>query len=425
MSNGGKIGIIAGAILVFTVILYFVSRDANETYVTDDWTETYDTEDRGPYGTYMLKELLDTNGMFGEFLAFDTPLEESLEDDPDINDIYFFVGGQNYLSDSSTNYLLDFVANGNSAFIATEIFPYELRAKLFYDPDWIFEEDVTDSTIHFKFRHSDLRSKRYTFDYINNNEKKLHDWKIFDTNEFLYTAPDSLYILGTTSKEEANFVKLTYGDGALYLVSTPYLFTNVAMMRRDGFQYAENVLRHIPPGRVQWDRYNLHYRFRMNNIEGDGGGGDGEDRKSIMQFIMDNPPLLWAFLVLLIAAILYAIFKGKRMQRIVPATESKENTSLQYINTLSSLYLQERKHSKLVRLMEKTFLNFIANRYYIHTQKINDKFIDKLAMKSHVPREELIEIFDTFDRLKNQPIVSDEALVSLYKLIDNFYKTCS
>lgn len=424
MSKSGKIGIIAGAVIVFTVILYFIAGDSDETYLSDNWVKTYDTEDRGPYGTYMLKELLDTNGMFGEFLAFNAPLEESLEDDPEINDIYFFVGGKNHLTDSSTNYLLDFVANGNSAFIATETFPYELRAHLFYDPDWIYEEGVIDSTLHLKFTHPDLEAKRYTFDYINNNEKENHLWQMFDTEEFLYSAPDSLYILGSTSKEDVNFVKLTYGDGALYLISTPYMFTNVAMMRRDGFQYAENVLRHVPPGRVQWDRYNLRYHDNQSENESDNGNG-GEKRDSILQFITDNPPLFWAFIVLLSAAILYALFKGKRMQRIVPARESKENTSLQYINTLSSLYLQEKKHSKLVRLMEKTFLNFIANRYYIHSQKINDKFIDKLAMKSLVPKAELEIIFDTFDRLKNQPIVSDEELVSLYKLIENFYKTCS
>jgi hypothetical protein len=86
--------------------------------------------------------------------------------------------------------------------------------------------------------------------------------------------------------------------------------------------------------------------------------------------------------------------------------------------------LQEKKHRKLVRLMEKTFLNFIANRYYIHTQKINDKFIDKLVMKSQVSKKELKHIFETFDQLKNQAIVSDDELVSLYKLIENFYKTC-
>ncbi|MGB1104197.1 MAG: DUF4350 domain-containing protein [Crocinitomicaceae bacterium] len=424
MSKTGKIGIIAGAVVLFTVILYFVAGRGEETYVSDNWLESYQPNDKGPYGTYVLKELLDTQDLFGNFLELNSCLEESLEDDPDINDIYFFVGGKNYLTDSSTNYLMDFVAAGNTAFIATESFPYELRARLFYDADWIFNEDIYDSTLYLKFEHPDLSAKRYQFDYIYNNELSIHIWKTFDTEEFLYVAPDTLETLGATSKNEVNFVKLSIGDGALFLISTPYVFTNVAMMRRDGFQYAENVLRHVPPGRVQWDRYSLDYYYESNSSDGEGGGNNGQKRESILQFITNNPPLFWAFIVLVVAAILYALFKGKRMQRIVPATESRENTSLQYINTLSSLYLQEKKHRKLVRLMEKTFLNFIANRYYIHTQKINDKFIDKLVLKSQVSREELEHIFETFDQLQRQTVVSDEELVSLYKLIENFYKTC-
>ena len=143
-----------------------------------------------------------------------------------------------------------------------------------------------------------------------------------------------------------------------------------------------------------------------------------------MQFIMANPPLLWAFLVLLIGAVLYALFKGKRMQKVVPATESKENMSLQYINTLSSLYLQEKKHNKLIRLKEKTFLNFIADHYYIQSSKIDDKFFNKVAQKSHVPRAKIVDIFKSFDELEKAVEVSDEALIGLHQKIENFYKTC-
>jgi hypothetical protein len=68
LSKASKIGIIGGAVILFTVILYFVAVPREETYVSDDWFETYQPNDKGPYGTYMLKELLDTNGMFGNFL---------------------------------------------------------------------------------------------------------------------------------------------------------------------------------------------------------------------------------------------------------------------------------------------------------------------------------------------------------------------
>jgi hypothetical protein len=192
-------------------------------------------------------------------------------------------------------------------------------------------------------------------------------------------------------------------------------------MKKDGFDYAEKVLRHIPPGRVQWDRYNLE-EHNLDD-EGDGNGG-AEKRQSILQFILAHPPLAWATVLLLIGAFLYAVFKGKRMQKVIPAAESKENTSLGYINTLSSLYLQENKHQKLIRLKERTFLNFIADHYYIVSKEADEKFISKVALKSQIEKEKIAEIFKLFRTLENLPEVSDDQLILLHQKIEYFYKKC-
>ena len=92
MGKWGKIAIIGGVVLILVALLYYFSfRQKEETYITDNWNMTYDPADKGPYGTYMLKELLDTTGLFGNFLELDDNLEEILEDNSKANDIYFFV----------------------------------------------------------------------------------------------------------------------------------------------------------------------------------------------------------------------------------------------------------------------------------------------------------------------------------------------
>jgi len=426
LSKSAKISIIGGVVLILVVLLYiFGFKDKDETYISDNWSLTYDPDDRGPYGTYMLKELLDTTGLFGNFLELNEDLRETLKDDPEINDIYFFVGSKNHLSDSSTQFLLDFVREGNTALMAASSFPNELLDVICYDRDVFFETDnVIDSVQYFKFEHSNFRGKRYSFSYINNNEIRLKTWKYFDQDAIvLEEEEDSLIFLGSNTEDKVNFLKINYGEGQIYLHSTPYSFTNVSMVKREGFQYAENVLKHIPPGRVQWDYYNINWHSNSNTQNNDNGGG-GESRRSMLEFIVKNPPLLWALLLLLGGAILYAFFKGKRMQKIIRATESKENMSLKYIDTLSSLYLQEKKHSKLVKLKEKTFLNFIAEHYYIQTNKADEKFIEKVAIKSNVPKEQIGNIFKSFSKLEKQPEVSDQALIELHQKIENFYKTC-
>ena len=425
MNKTSKILIIAGVVLVFVLLLYyFGGSEPEDTYITDDWTETYDPADKGPYGTYMLKELLDTAGLFGNFLELDKDLPEVLEDDPDVNDIYFFVGAINYLDYNSSEFLHSFLEKGNTAFISCEAFPANFLSRFAYADSLVNETGVFDTTQHFKFTNADLVSKRYSSTYIYNNKTEYRNWYYMDTSAHYIYSPDTMYILGANTKNQPNFIKIKYGEGLIYLHSTPYLFTNISLMKRDGFEYAEKILRHIPPGRIQWDRYNLSYRYE--NFDGEGGDGTGgnEPRQSILQFILKHPPLFWSLIILILGAILYAIFKGKRMQKIIPAAELKENTSLGYITTLSSLYMQENKHHKLIKLKEKTFLNFIAEHYYISCKTPDDKFFEKVAVKSQIEKEKIAQIFKAFHTLESVENVTDEELILLHQKIEYFYKKC-
>lgn len=420
MNKSGKIAILGLAVLLLVLLLYFFGFNKDDQEIRDDWYMSYNPESKEPYGTFTLKELLDTTGLFGNFLQLDQKLEDNLEDDPDVNDIYFFVGGKNYLSDSSATFLMDFIRSGNTAFISSEAFPTALLEDISYDAEDIFANMAVDTVQHLKFLHPNLQAKRYQFKFVNQNQCIDKEWLYFDDHAFYLEKNEGLSVLGTNTKNAANFIRLDYGEGALFLHSIPYCFTNIAMFKRDGFQYAENVLKHIPPGRVQWDRYNIEYHRKNNGP----GNQSGIQHKSVLQFIMANPPLLWAFLILLIGAVLYALFKGKRMQKIVPATEAKTNLSLQYINTLSSLYLQEKKHNKLIKLKEKTFLNFIANRYFIHSHKPDQRFIQKLSVKSHFEEKWLTDLFQLFRNLEVKYEVTDTELIDLHKRIEHFYKNC-
>lgn len=427
MNKYVKISIIAGVALVFVLLIYyFGGSQKEETYVSDDWDMTYDPADKGPYGTYMLKELLDTAGLFGNFLEINKKPEEVLEDKPEINDIYFFVGDENFLQYESATFLYDFILEGNTVFMSCNMFPRDFMDYVVLDPDSVlYDEPLFDSVQYFRFAHPSLSSKRYDSKFIYNNKTDQTAWNYFNETNFDLYDEDTVLQLGSNTKDDWNFVKITYGEGTIFLHSTPYLFTNISLMKRDGFEYAEKVLAHIPPGRIQWDRYDLvdHFWEDMQGDEGDGSGGD-EKRQSILQFILDHPPLAWSMLLLLLGAVLYGVFKGKRMQKIIPAAESKENTSLGYINTLASLYLQENKHAKLVKLKERTFLNFIAEHYYITSKEVDDKFLNKVAVKSQIEKEKIAEIFTLIRKLEQAHEVTDGDLISLHQKIEYFYKKC-
>jgi hypothetical protein len=428
LGKNQKIAIVGGVVVLLVLLLYFFggkSEEEDKNFVSADWSKTYHPSDKIPYGTFMMKELLDTVGLFGNFIQLYAGVESELEDHPRVNDIYFFIGEQSHMPDTSARYLLEFVEKGNTAFLSTTSFPDELGYELFYNSYDILEDDPTTDTIQFlKFEHRDLVSKRHKFKSINNNEAEITDWNYFEEENFDLPLGEEPIVLGTNTKGKWNYVKLKYGEGYFFLHTTPYCFTNISMMKRDGFMYAERVLEHIPPGRVQWDRYNLKKHARYSPGGPTSSQSGGERRRSMLEFIMVHPPLVWALIILVMGALLYALFKGKRMQKIIPAAELKENTSLEYVNTLSSLYMQQGTHSKLIGLKEKTFLNFIGERYYIITNKADEKFIEKVAVKSQVNKETIGEIFEMFDHLNDAVQVSDDNLILLHKKIEYFYKNC-
>ncbi len=421
MTKNKKIALIGGLILIGLLLVYFFGLKRSDTYVTNKWDETYSPKDKGPYGTYVMKELLDTVGFFGEFIEIDNELSEGLKDDENINDIYFFIGKQNYMSGSSCLNLLNFVSDGNTAFIAAEKIPDDILNSFFLNINEVYK-GVKSKTQKFKFTHHSFRKETYVFDYIYKNEKTTYNWQYFVNDNFEVWEDGQQFTLGKTINGNINFIKFTYGEGQIYFHSNPYIFTNVAMLRKNGFLYAEHVLKHIPPGRIQWDRYNIerHFNFNNNNQNGEGD----IDRRSILEFIFKNPSLTWAFVILLIAAFLYMIFKGKRMQDVVKPAELKENTSLRYIKTISDLYLQEHKHGKLIAHKEKIFKNYIEEKYYLSTHKIDDNFYKRLAKKSEVEEQKIKDIFVMFNKLKGKEVVMDEVLIQLHHKIEYFYQNC-
>jgi hypothetical protein len=49
---------------------------------------------------------------------------------------------------------------------------------------------------------------------------------------------------------------------------------------------------------------------------------------SPMRFILNNPPLRYAWYLLLLGLLIFVLFNAKRKQRIVPVIEPLKNTSL-------------------------------------------------------------------------------------------------
>ncbi|PCJ86574.1 MAG: hypothetical protein COA57_06065 [Flavobacteriales bacterium] len=414
MNNNRKYLIVAGALIVLVAVFWaFFSNDSKPII---NWEKTYRKEDTNPYGTYLLYELLKSYEKKDSLYVLDRHLADTLkiefEGKPKI---YFFVGESMRLSNySDMDSLLAFVKNGNIAFVSSEYLRNPFKEEIFVDS---YFKEIEDSTLSLSFYHPDFSGKpKHEILYKTADTVSVYDWNYINMHQ-LFDDEESVKISYAEDDENKPvLVKVPYGKGWIYLHSVPLAFTNYSLLTENGLQYAENVLSHLPDGDIYWDKYSkLPYDIWDKS-------GYKRPQKSILQFILSQPSLQWAYYLLLITLLVYMIFQGKRRQKIIPAIETTENSSLEFVDMVSKLYRQQKQHNKLIQQQEKIFLNFVRNKYYISTQEIDKGLIGKLSKKTQISEREIESIFNGFRFAHSTFEISDNFLITLHQKIENFYK---
>ena len=92
--------------------------------------------------------------------------------------------------------------------------------------------------------------------------------------------------------------------------------------------------------------------------------GFDADQQSIFRYIFTQPALTWAYYLVLIGLLFYALFAGKRTQRVIPVVEPPRNTSLEFAQTVGRLYFQQGDHDNLARKKIQYFLAGLRERYH-------------------------------------------------------------
>lgn len=410
---------------------------------TINWKEKYSPQGKSPYDTYLFYELLkkytiDKKLKFNEITnKLEKPVNKS-----NIPAIYVTVCKDLYLPYDNCSNIKEFVEEGNFAFVAAETLPYDLS-------DIISDVSLEIShNLHFKtelnFTDTNLvQETHYKFRYYYNRIISLTDWWYFDSlelntdeevevKEYIDTvAPleDSITGLLSAQKEykvlEINenkhpvFIKIPYGKGAFYFHSVPLCFTNISMLKERNVQHAEKLLSHLPDGNIIWDKYAAleiinQDKQTINKI-----------KESPLQFILRNPPLRWAFYTMLSAVALYLLFRSKRKQSIIPPVEEKKNTSVEFAQILSGIYLQQHKHKSIALQMRKIWLHYIREKYFLSITDNNPVILEILARKSGVDKEKIFTLHTTFEKMQNISHTSREELINLHQQLEYFYNNCN
>ena len=303
------------------------------------------------------------------------------------------------LDELDTRELLNFVARGNTCFIAA--------AK--------FRENFIDTL--------GLNLQTEYFQFIPGNFLKWQDtvtmhlkdsdqtWAVKAGSEVQYFEPiDSTNwtVLGTFDSLKCNFTMVPFGLGKFYLHSYPYLFTNYYFLKSGFADYTAVVFSQITPETLIWDEYYKPGRAALSG--------------SPLATLMQMRGMRWAYWIALILLVIFFLFHIKRKQRMIPVLSPPRNKSLEFVTTLGDLYFRRGDHQDIAEKKIMYWRDQMQRQYGLSDLSLLESEIALIAQKTGKKPEAIGQLLRVMRKiLDRKPVASEQTLIHFNKLLDKFY----
>ena len=365
--------------------------------VAINWARTLSNKDKIPYGTFVIyKELRSIMGILPEESR--VPVYEKINNSVDSGEVYMLVNNQLNTTHTDEIELFNYISQGNTVFISTEglssSFSDSLKLSM---EDYYFGELIGDST-SINFASPALRNKK---DFLMPNHMIDGYFKKFDTANAV--------VLGVNNHGKVNFIRMDIGQGRLFIHAVPMVFTNYFILKGNNREYVEKLLSYLPGDAeyLYWDEY---YKI--------GRGGPSTP----LRVILTKPELKWAYIIGLFSMLLFMVFQSKRRQRIIPVVPPTVNNTVDFVETVSHVYLNDRNHRNIALKKLSYLFEHVRSKYNLNTQMINDEFTERLSQKSGMPPDETKAMVDLIQYVRMEEKISDQHLVKLNTIIEEFHK---
>ena len=210
--------------LFITLIILTIIKIAEPEEV--DWSKSFAKKDKIPYGGYIIYDI--SKGLFPdkEFELKELPIYNTLKGKYHYNTNYVFINTYFSPDRLDTEYLLDYVAEGNDVFIsAFGIYGNLADSLQIKTYDVFFSQD----SVNINFSLAGLKSDS-GYSYFKGNFKNY--FSEFDTA--------LVQVLGKNGNDKVNFLRIKYGEGNFLLNTVPLAFTNNHLLNSANNEYVKH-----------------------------------------------------------------------------------------------------------------------------------------------------------------------------------------
>ncbi|MEN8249290.1 MAG: hypothetical protein ABFS32_10200 [Bacteroidota bacterium] len=401
------------------------------------WHASYDPLSKQPFGTYVFfkqiekffpgervrklheedlnyyyrNELFDQDSTdeYGEYFeVVDSTLNMVEFDDPlDFN----FIGINSFfdINNLDAKALLLHIYQGNHALIAAEGCSELLLKLLEIEYDYQSENNE-EQLVELLENESDSLVIETVIDSIyqisyNKNlkidlKRAIHDYS------YISKYPQTAEIIASGNNDEVLGLKISMGKGSITIFTIPKLFTNYYLLKED-LNIVSKLVTDMPLTKTYWAK-------RVAGVR------TYEEQRSIMDYIHSERALTWAFYTLVFGILVFLGLQIRRTERPVPIITDPENVSLNFIESVSALFVLHPNNKELIKKKMSYFLEMVREKYHLETNEINDQFIIKLSKKLKVKQTLLSHIFNIYNQAIKKQKVSNEEFLRFNKLMQTF-----
>ena len=346
-----------------------------------DWSVSYDHQSYEPYGFGFLGDIFEENDSI-------TIVEDDLAlvlDTLGKNQKYIYLNSY-LLSDSrEMDLVFSWVERGNEAVIIVDEVPIKYLMRLSLGKDSIQKIEKTKERLDSIFQLQETAVEQLmiqevapdtTADYYHSERAQYdrfltakYSWEEKDTNSqvsitsvgyketvplfyrvredtinWSYHANGFTYVSHTAMDtnlegyqplgfiDEGRIVdfRVLHGEGSFRFHLLPMAFTNIHIAEANIWEYDQWVL-----GELRDTNYydpTLHQFYQRDDFQFSGGLDS-----SPLYFILDQPPLKWAWYILLGTVLVYFLFKLKRERSEIPVLKPNPNASLEFAKAIGFL----------------------------------------------------------------------------------------
>ncbi|MDB5013390.1 MAG: hypothetical protein JWQ25_1592, partial [Daejeonella sp.] len=319
------------------------------------------------------------------------PIFNVFKEDHIKNGSYIIVAGTVKLDEYDFKELTNYMQKGNNVFIASYYLSQYLNDTL-----KISINSALASTTKLRFTNKNIDTKLYSFD------RGIGDqfFSKYDTAKAT--------ILGVNQDKKPVFLKYKFGAGALYLMPSPKLLSNYAILKPSGADYAAKALSHLKiGGDIIWDDYASLGR---------------DEEASLFRVFFYHHDLRNAYYIALFSLLAFVLFEMKRRQRIIPVISPLKNTTVEFVELIGKVYYQQRDHADIGKKKINYLLEYIRTNHNIRTNIIDKEFNNTLIAKTGFDAAFIGELLMNVNFCLSSTKLSDQQLIDLNKIIEEFYK---